>query len=265
MQEMIKHIKKKTFDNFKLNEVAIEKIKETVPEALSLNFKGKIKYKKVKNSHALLFLESNETIRAFFYNDNGNTCMIPLANPVLIYFHSAQTTLRGIYSTKKELLGLFREDTVVTESSLKLFYDFFGQTSGFVTLLLTAVEAFVNQNIPEDFEYKQPEGNKFTRLYNHEQIQRRVSLEEKIENILNVVSKKNFAAKYPNRNIHLTNLKRLRDDIVHTKSVDHYESYTKLFKETLNFKFNETIEAIKDFINFYEPDLIEPCPCGLDF
>lgn len=259
---MLKHIKKKTVNYAKFDKEGLEK------SGLLLNLPGgklpKLKFKDVKDKHALLIMDNGETLRSFFYNDNGNTCTIPLANPVLIYFHSAQANLRNIYSTKKDLMALFRDNEEVTENSLQLFYGFFGISSSFVTLLMTALEAFVNQKIPIDHKYHKAEGNKFTKIYNNDQIQRWISLDDKILEILNIVDNKSFAKHYPNRQVHIDNLKDLRDNIVHTKNGIAYENYTELFKKALNFKYNEAIEAVRDFINYYDTNLIEPCPCGID-
>lgn len=259
---MLKHIKKKTVNYAKYNK---EKLDES---GLLFNLQDgqlpKLKFKDVKDKHAILFMDNGEILRTFFYNDNGNTCSIPLANPVLIYFHSAQTNLKNIYSLRKDLLALFKNSGKITEDSLQLFYSFFGLSSSFVTQLMTALEAFVNQKIPLDYKYHKEEGNKFTKIYNKDQIQRWVSIDEKILNILNIAENKSFVRHYPNRQIHIENLKDLRDNIVHTKSGIAFENYTELFKKALNFKYNEAIEAVRDFINYYDTNLIEPCLCGVD-
>jgi hypothetical protein len=230
----------------------------------SEDFLKNIKYSDVKGKQAILLMESGEALQSFFYDDNGKACTIPLANPVLIYFNLAQTHLRGIHSTKESLLGIFSKEKNIDEDSLKLFYGYFGQTSSFVMMLMTAIEAFVNQKIDSEFKYYKSEQDRFTRVYDYSQIQRWIPLNEKIEEILNKTTQKNFAKKYPNKQIHLTNLKELRDLIVHTKAEKNHENYIELYKKTLNFKFNETIEVVKDFINYYEENLIEPCPCGID-
>lgn len=165
---MLKHIKKKTVNYAKFDKDNFEK------SGLLLNLPDgkipKLNFKDVKSKHAVLIMDNGEILRAFFYNDNGNTCTIPLANPVLIYFHSAQMNLRNIDSTRKNLMALFKENEAITESSLHLFCGFFGLSSSFVTLLMTALEAFVNQKIPINYKYFKEEGNKFTRTYNTDQI-----------------------------------------------------------------------------------------------
>jgi len=259
----MKHIIKKTVEYKKINPEDIEKF-----NGLMVDIPGgkipKLKFKDVKDKHAFLLMEGGEMLRSFFYNDNGTTCTIPIANPVLIYFHSSQINLRHIYAAKENLLNMFTDNEKINENSLQLFYDFFGLTSGFTVLLMTALEAFVNQKIPADYKYEKLEGNKFTKIYDNIQIQRWITLDEKITEILNRVTNKDFSKQFGNRQIHISNLKILRDDIVHTKKGADYENYTNLFKRTLGFKFNESIEAVRDFINYYEPNLIEPCPCNID-
>lgn len=258
----MKHIKKKTVEHFKIKE---ERLSNSSLSNAELNPFFNLKYKDIKGKNAIVVFENGETFRAFFYNHKGNACAIPLANPVLIYFHNAQTSLTNIYTVKEELLNLFLNEKLLNEKSLNLFYNFFGMCSSFIVMLMTAMEAFVNQTIPNEFIYKKDEGNKFTKSYNKGQIERWIPLEEKITEILNKEKNKNFAKKYSNRQIFIDNLKQLRDDIVHTKKGNAYEKYEELFVKTLNFKYTESIEAVKDFINFYEGNLIEPCLCGVDF
>lgn len=255
---MLKHIKKKTADYIQFEKEVLSK-----PEITSDFTESKWpNFKEVKNKNAFLFTETGEMFRAFFFNDNGNTCAIPLANPVLIYFNSAQANLSYIYSVRKQLMSLFRTNSHVPESSLKLFYDFFGASSNFVIALMTSLEAFVNQKIPTDYIYK---GSKSGKTYNNEQIQRSISLYEKIINILNKIENKNFSKEYSAQQHRINNLKQLRDNIVHTKKGEAFLNYTELFKNSLQFRYDLTIEAVRDFINYYHPNLIEPCNCGLDF
>ncbi|MBL7742298.1 MAG: hypothetical protein JNN00_02380 [Chitinophagaceae bacterium] len=258
---MMKHIKRKT-----LKELSIpkEKLHELFPENAPDNLLKKIKYKDVKDKQAILLMESGELLRSFFYNDNGKACTIPLANPVLIYFNLAQSHLRNIQSLRDSLLGIFSEEKNINEDSLQLFYGYFGVTSSFVVMLMTAIEAFVNQKIDKDYKYHKPEQKKYVRVYDYFQIQRWIPLTEKISEILNKESNKNFSKNYPNKQAYINNLKELRDFIVHTKAENNYESYIELYRKSLSFKFNEAIESVRDFINYYEENLIEPCPCGVD-
>lgn len=257
----MKHIKRKTLLNEEIEKKITEKLelKEIDENAL----KG-INFKEVRGKQALLVMDTGEKLYTFFHNDNGKGCPIPIANPVLVYFNMAQALLRDIHSCREKLLGQFRKKDAVNEDSLRLFYQFFGQTSTYVTMLMTAIEAFVNQKIDIEYKYEKADGNKCIQLYNHDQIQRWIPLKEKIDMILNKKFSKNFSTRHRSKQDLIEKLKELRDLIVHTKSNKNNESYIELYSKSINFRFIDTIEAVKDFINFYEPALIEPCPCGID-
>jgi hypothetical protein len=102
---MIKHIKKKTVNHISVGEEELDNLRKIMIETPGGRI-PKLKFKDVKDSHAFLVMDSGEILRHFFYNDNGNTCTIPLANPVLIYFHTSQANLKNVFSTKKDLLVL---------------------------------------------------------------------------------------------------------------------------------------------------------------
>jgi hypothetical protein len=131
--------------------------------------------------------------------------------------------------------------------------------------LYSSIEAFVNRKIPEDYIYKQNGGGKCTKIYDSSQIQRWVSLEEKIEKILNEIEKKSFKKNYPLKQQHIQNLKEFRDSIVHTKKENLYSEYESLFRKALSFKYEQTILSVMDFINFYENGFIEECPCESNY
>lgn len=132
-------------------------------------------------------------------------------------------------------------------------------------MLYTSIETFINYRIPNNYIFSKSDGNKFTRTYNYEQIQRQISTEDKIKEILNKIENKNFSKKYPIKQQHINNLKEIRDSIVHTKQLNIYEEYERVFKLALKFDSISTLNAVIDFINYYEPNLIEPCPCESDY
>ncbi len=259
----MKHIKRKTI--LELNTPIPNEVlgkfssEQNLKEAIK-----SLKYKDVKEKHALLVMDSGELIRSFFFNDGGRACIIPLANPVLVYFNFAQSLLKSISTTKEKLLNSFKGDEEITEDALRLFYGYFGQVSSFVMMLMTSMESFVNQKLDPSQFYSKPEGNKFKRIYDFNQIQRWIPFSEKVTEILDVQQAKSFKKSYPNKQQHLENLKSLRDLIVHTKAGEKPDAYDELYRKAVGFNFDDTIYSVKDFINFYEDNLVEPCPCGID-
>ena len=244
----------------------LEDLKEIFPKKHNNDKFAPIKYKDIPKDHIpFLIWDTGYFTRGFTFDNNGMACIIPLANPVLIYFNLAQMNLRQIYSLKKELFDKFGNKTPVKENALDVFYVFFGVASTFIVMLVTSLEAFVNSKIPKDFLYHEKDAKKCIRVSNIEQIQRWISLEDKVKNILNKSTSKNFAKKYPSGQEKIDQLIKIRNKVIHTKTDDTYQYYEQLYKDMLRFKFNETIIAVRDFINYYDECLIEQCPCGKDY
>ena len=92
------------------------------------------------------------------------------------------------------------------------------------------------------------------------------SFKEKVETILPKVTGKDFIKSFPDEWAIINELKIFRDMIVHLKN-DHLYGpniFKPVFQKALSIDFNSTIWKVKDFINFYEPNLIEECNCGKD-
>lgn len=152
----------------------------------------------------------------------------------------------------------------LSEGLQSQIFEFYGLSNGFIIFLFTTIEAFLNKLIPENYEYKKIQKNK-TEIYNHQQIQQYLSFDEKRTKILIKITGKDFSKKYPKKNEHILNLKAFRDSIVHTKTTNGINKYGEISKAALNFKYQETILAVRDFLNFYINEYIEDCPCQQDF
>ncbi len=212
-----------------------------------------------------LFTESNHAIEAFLMNFNGKQVYIPEPNPTLIYFNNAYFQNKEIDKLKKELNSLFQSDNYLNEDLKHKLYHYFGMCCGFITFLFSSIESMMNQVIPNDYEFKQKKSNK-TEVFNKDQIQRHISFDDKLKLVLTDILGKSFSKSHPSQYVHITNLKEFRDNIIHTKmdEKDH-TPYAQIFKRSFTFKYNDTLLAVRELINFYEPNLIEECQCGKDF
>lgn len=255
-QDLMRHIKRKTVDSFKLNfENPVNK--EEIDAAVG----KKYKYSELKDFDVFIIYEE-QTVRCFTYNDQGNACAVPIADPVLLYFNMAQNLLRAVQDQKKNFLTLFRteDSATISENAMSAFYQYFGSASSLIIMAMTSVEAFINRLLPETIEIP---GQKCTEVYTKEQAQRWLRFDQKLT-IIRKTTGKDFT-----KNVsyaHFNNVKDFRDQIVHTKVGERgYELYSDLYKKALNFKYNEGLFAIRDFINLYTPELVEDCPCGKDF
>ncbi len=259
----MKHIKKRFLleyptGKYDLNQIAIkiESGKDFINGDLINN----------KNTLVLMDTEEDITIGGFVYKLNGKKYILPVPDPTLIYFNNAQEQLRQIIIYKKNLLKkLDVQNESLSETALNDIYLFYGATSGFVVFLFTSVESFINQMIPKEYVYKKEKNNK-TEMYNHNQIMNGIDFKVKIKGILPEILGKSYFKKSTPSNEMIWNLKEFRDEIIHTKPQDNNPlKYKKIIKKSLDFRYDDTLEAVAKFMNFYRKGYIVECDCGVDF
>lgn len=188
---------------------------------------------------------------------------IPEPDPIRIYFDSAYGNYKHIKEKRQPLLNHFK-GVKMNEDYLMDLYGYYGAVNSFIILLFTSIEAFINYNIPNKYEYI-VKTEKKTETYDKSQVMY-LPFKIKITIILKEIFKKDFSQSYALKYQHITNLKIMRDDIVHLKPEKGTGTpFAYVFKKGLNFKFEETIDAVMDFMNFYEPGFINYCPCTKEF
>lgn len=97
----------------------------------------------------------------------------------------------------------------------------------------TALETFANLSIPDDYEYKKQNKSKgIHELYEKGSIERWLSLKEKLQYILSDVYKTDKVESQRWWGL-FSNLEKLRNDIIHQKSIDSTEFYKCYFKESI--------------------------------
>lgn len=257
----MKHIKKKYLRQPKLTEQASRYIEENFKPLKEID---NSLYKKYSKTHNVLLKTEDELILGFIYNNNGKHIHIPLPDFTLVYYDFAYKMNKQRIKLEKELLNKLTDSETFTEDSSNELYHFYGTATSVIISLFTAIESFMNQILPEDKEYIDVRNNR-KEVYNYNQIQEYISFNDKIKKVLPQFFGKNF---YQNQNLtnqHITNLKELRDNIVHTKSDNKNEKQIDLFKKLLKFKYEETFESVRKLMNFYDNDYITDCDCGNDF
>lgn len=100
------------------------------------------------------------------------------------------------------------------------FYNFFEQRFLNIVFSYTALEAYSNQIIPDDYEYSRTrQDGKCTEIFDKVQIERNLPLETKLADILPEITGSKFAKGSSLWNDY-AKLKRSRDRIIHVKSLD---------------------------------------------
>ncbi len=230
------------------------------------------KIKEIHNSnldqHYAFLVNKDEMVQSFKFVDKANkrTYLIGEPNPIVMYFDMALGQLSIIKERRNSMMrnakvesqGLFYTIEGITD-----FYNYYTITTSLVIYLSLALEAFINKIIPDDFIYYK-KTNKKTEMYNRDQIQRYIDFQEKLKSVVTLVTSKDFAEKNGHKFDLIKKLKGFRDEIVHTKSQHSNGSrnyYEQLFSLSLSFDYEKTLQYCADYINFYEPKLIEYCNC----
>lgn len=217
-----------------------------------------------KKNNVLLQTDDNDIILAFIYNDSGNYVTIALPDFTLVYFDFAYNLNIERRELQKTLLKKLSQTETLKEDRSKELYNYYGTATSCIINLFTSVESFVNHLLPDDKEYIVKKTSR-TEIYNKEQIQEQIPFMDKLKNVLPQFYDKNFFKNPTASTAHLENLKNLRNSLIHTKSDTTYGVHIETFKKLLNFKYNETLEAVVKLFNFYKENYIEPCSCASDF
>lgn len=204
-------------------------------------------------------------IKGMFYKKGNTHTILPIPEITLVYFDFAYNCNFYRKENEVKLIDKLKPDEYITEGLTNEIYSFFGNASSCIISLFTALESFSNSIIPDNGTYIDKRTQK-TETYNKQQIERYINFDDKLKKVLPYFhSDKNFFKNQTPTNQHITNLKKLRDEIVHTKSSIDEDSQTELMTKLLKFKYDETFDSVMKFMNFYKPEYIVPCGCENDF
>ena len=113
----------------------------------------------------------------------------------------------------------------------------------------TALEAFVNLSIPDEYKYAAEKNNKgITEIYDKKSIERWLPLKTKVKSILTEVYK---TKRIENQKWweNIINLESFRNEIIHQKSITYTEFYKVYFKEIIFNVCQSPVELITFFHN----------------
>jgi hypothetical protein len=138
-----------------------------------------------------------------------------------------------------------RKEMMNNASSLVCDYLESIQTS--IVFGYTALEAFVNLSIPDNYEYAAEKNSKgISEIYDKKAIERWLTLRTKVKSILTEIynTKKIDSQKWWG---HFLNLESYRNEIIHQKSISHTEFYKVYFKQNIFSVCRSPIELITFF------------------
>lgn len=200
--------------------------------------------------------------------DNLETMMIK-PNDVSLYSNISDTNLkraREFYNDKilprhKIWYGAFPSSEIQTE-----YYNYFELIISSLIFAYTALEAFANICIPNNYEFL-IEKSGIKTIYSKEAIERKYALREKFKVILKNIMNTSDPTKEDWWNDFIK-LEDLRNEIIHTKQSKSEERYSKLLQKDIF----TLIESHKTIIKFYgkfiernKNELLEEYPYNFDY
>lgn len=258
----MKHIKKKYLFQKEITS-DLANILENKGQIIEKDSKDLIRLAKEKD----LFIATDKEflIKAFPFKYKGSNALIPIPDLSLVYFDSAYQLNRDRVKMEEKLFSKLVNQKQMGEDATNEIYRYYGYASSCIISLFTSIESYINHIIPSNKPYAKILKNK-TELYTKEQVQKGVSFDAKVKEVLPFFfENKNFFKNTSLSSQYITNLKNLRNEIVHPKSEASFSAQEDLIKRLLNFKYDKTFEAVMKFMNFYTKDYIVECDCGLDF
>ncbi len=241
-----------------LNQIEVPGLTQVFSEQVDNTSEVKMsKFKEdIKDDYYAALIGQDEVIFCSKLKIDNKELWIPEPNPVLIYFTEAYVMKSAIKKSKNDLNEIARQ--LNGSSNIQTYpylLKFFAQASRIIIFLFLSLEAFINQQTPEDVKYI----NKKGKTLDKSKIERYLPFDEKVDNLLPHIFKKESVADLSQVRIVLTELKDLRDKLTHLKTKQ--DKYRNKYREVLNLllasNFDELIYSTEKFMNYYVPNYVE--------
>lgn len=232
-----------------------------IPEKSRELAKDYLKTKKLSDdlSHDLLLEFDNSMIFGFDFLNEGIKYVIPEINPTTILYSNATMFYKNLMLSR---VNLFEKSPTLKEFNkpidLKVFGEFFQYASNCIINLQATVECFANRRIPKNIldECIDKNGDIFDPSITH-----------KLDTLLPKVYGKRFRTKSKPDNLRVRKVIELRNEIIHLTPNSNITNtkYKSLYRKIISFDYEKAINAVRNLVNFYEPNLLEDCPCGNEY
>lgn len=128
-----------------------------------------------------------------------------------------------------------------------------------IIMLVSTLENFMNEVIPNDFIFEKIEKEKVKR-YNHKKIEDIISFKDKLEQVLpKAINQANFWSTRTKELKIINELYKHRKEFIHlkTKSDEEWDGYSNVFSHMLKFDLLKAINTTINIINAIEKNYIE--------
>lgn len=193
----------------------------------------------------------------------------PLPNPVHILLNSGIEN----YNHSIKTLELLKHDcqldneangihilNIGIDNTNKNFNDLVKFKMMSVISLVTSLEAFLNQLIPNDFVYEQIKNERIKKLNKKKIESPQVTFKEKLTDLINqFLEQENFSNNNKNTIGLITELYNLRREVIHLKTNSENEMglYFKSIGKLLDIDLEKVIIATIEYMNLLKPNYVE--------
>lgn len=251
--------------SLKINEVALKR------DVIDKSFKGKDKALPDSNKLIGLAEHRNGVKRVYQFlgvEYNGVKYLSALPSPTHLFL-SAAVELYQISEQRKNknFINCGKQLDIPNSAILdfeqgdtnECFTDFLKTRSSSIIMLVSALENFMNQQIPNDYTYIWFDKKNHKKKKNHDEIENNVSFNNKLEYVIPDACKSKELWK--NNSEELNIIKELyshRKEFVHlkTKSEKEWKRYFEAFDNMVKFDMNKAIQAVIKIMNIISPEFV---------
>jgi len=199
----------------------------------------------------------NNVMSAFDYIFDNKKVIIPEVNPSLIFYSNAQMLLEKLIEYRLKLLENSPLANSIQKAIIdhKLFGHYFQYATNFIFNLQCSIENFLNYSIREH-KILSKKGD----------VIERPNIFQKIDFGIVQVKNLDFGTYDIDQLNSVKELITLRNKIIHLKpEANTMSKYKDVYRDVLDLNYIEALNSVKEFMNFYEPNLIEECTCGKNY
>ena len=174
--------------------------------------------------------------------------MFPEPNPVCIYYNSAIKHLENSNLIKKDLFEV--KNGFNSNDNFVEFSKYYSEISQGIILLVTTLEGFLNQLLPDDIEFLYLE-----KKHNKSHIEM-LDISTKIRKVVKHLHNIDFYVTNPTEYDNISLLVNLRNDLVHLKTniKSNLTVYQDLYKRLIDIDLINISESVFIFINKIVPN-----------
>lgn len=179
-------------------------------------------------------------------------------NPIQLYFELAFKSFLTSDNLKKNITLKDNDNYKISLIEEDLFNEFLGSKISSIIFLHSALEAFINHFIPENFIFTK-EKNGAKQNLNKDRILKEVTIKDKFQMVFKEISGIDFKAHHKKIYDDILNLITTRNELIHLKikKLENNLHYHGEVENIINLKIDGFIYSIQELFNLAKPGFLK--------